>query len=188
MNILRRFLLCLWSLALMAAAAALGVCAFRPDTAQYVLERSQRLLTASHYFWWLMLAALVLFLLGFVGVFVSLFRKHAPTQVIIGKSDGGQVNISLEAVDNVVRKAALSVNGVKDVKSSLKAASNGVSIGLQITIPHDTSVPETATAIQKEVKEQLQMVAGLTVAEVTVLVSTVEGAVGKTVKDQATIV
>jgi uncharacterized alkaline shock family protein YloU len=81
----------------------------------------------------------------------------------------------MEAVDNVVKRAALSVSGVKDVKSKLKAANNGVSVNLQVALPHDTNVPETATAIQTAVKEQLQTITGLTVAEVAIVVTSVEG-------------
>jgi uncharacterized alkaline shock family protein YloU len=139
-----------------------------------------RLLTGSRYFWWLLLAAVALLLLGMLGLFVSLARKREPTQVIIGRSEGGQVNISLEAVDDVVRKAALSVNGVREVKTRLKAGKNGVDVSLRIVIPHDTSVPETSTALQNAVKEQLQAIAGLTVAEISVLVSTVEGKMAPT--------
>ena len=182
MNILRRFLLCLWSLALMAVAAALGVYAFRPAMLQDTLDKLYRFLTGSQHFWWLLLVAVALLFFGMLGIFVSLARKSVPTQVIVGKSEGGQVNISLEAVDNVVHKAALAVNGVREVKSKLKALNNGVGISLQITMPHDTNVPETATAVQTAVKEQLQIVTGLTVAEVAVLVSTVEGRPAKTLE------
>ena len=175
MNVLRRFLLCLWSLALITAAAAVGVFAFRPETSEYAISRLDILFGSSLYFWWLLLGAVVLLLFGMLGVFVSLARKTEPTQVVVGNSEGGQINISLEAVDNVVRKAALSVEGVRDVKSRLKAAKNGLGIRLQIALPHDTSVPATSTAVQTAVKEQLQMVTGLTVAEVAVLVSSVEG-------------
>jgi uncharacterized alkaline shock family protein YloU len=175
MNMLRRLLLCLWSLVLIALGAALAVCAFRPAATQYGLDRLYRLLTGSAHFWWLLLAAVTLFLCGVLGVFVSLARKSTPSQVVVGKSESGQVNISLEAVDNVVHKAALSVAGVKDIKSRLKTANNGLGIYLQIAIPHDTNVPETATAVQNAVKEQLQLVTGLMVTEVAVLVSTVDG-------------
>ena len=184
MNVLRRILLCLWSLAFIAAAAALGVCAFRPATAQYSLDRVYRVLTHSAYFWWLLLGAVILLLCGMLGVFISLARKAASAQVIIGRSEGGQVNISLDAVDSVVHKAALTVSGVGEVKSHLKAAKNGVGIKLRITLPHETNVPETATAVQIAVKEQVQAVTGLTVTEVIVLIANVAG---KAAKEQVTI-
>ena len=185
MNMLRRFLLCLWSLVIIASATSLGVCTLRPVTTRPGLVRLYTLLTGPEYFWWLLLVAVVMLLCGMLGIFVALAGKSAPAQVIIGNSEGGQVNISLEAVDNVVHKAALSVNGVREVKSRLKAAKNGVSIKLQISLPHDINVPDTATAVQKVVREQLQMITGLSVAEVAVLVSTMED---KAVKTQATII
>jgi uncharacterized alkaline shock family protein YloU len=187
MKILRRFLLCLWSLALIATAAVVGVCAFRPVDTQYYLDKLYYVLIGGQYFWWLLLAAVVLLLGGMLGVFASLARKPAPPQVVIGKSEGGQVNICLDAVDNVVHKAALSVPGVREVKSRIKAAKNGVSIKMQIGLPHDTNVPETSTEVQKVVKEQLQVVTGLAVAEVTVLVATVSGLAVKTAREQNTI-
>ncbi|MCL1976222.1 MAG: alkaline shock response membrane anchor protein AmaP [Firmicutes bacterium] len=175
MNILRRFLLFLWSLGLITVAAAVGVCALRPEEARFSVDRLYKLLTLSDYFWWLLLAAVVLLLCGMLSLFVSLAKKSAPQQIVIGKSEGGQVNISLQAVDSVVHRAALTVDGVKEVKSRLNAANNGLGISLQIALPHEMNVPETATAVQTAVKEQLQMVTGLVVGEVTVLISTVEG-------------
>lgn len=175
MNMLRRFLLCLWSLALIAGASVAGVCAFREDVAQYWLRRLEIVLLSGQFFWWLLLFAVALLLVGMLGVFVSFARKAQPTEVVVGVGEGGQVNISLTAVDNVVRKAALSVNGVKEVKSHLKPAAGGLGIKLEISIPHDIIVPETAAAVQEAVKTQLQAITGLTVAEVTVLVSSVEG-------------
>jgi uncharacterized alkaline shock family protein YloU len=62
-----------------------------------------------------------------------------------------------------------------------------VGIKLEIVLPHDTNVPETATAVQKAVKEQVQMVTGIAALEVAVLVSTVEGSAVKTYKEQTTI-
>ena len=183
MNVLRRFLLCLWSLILMAVAAVLGLCAFRPATVQYSLDKLYRVLCGSQNFWWLLLASVILLFLGALSLFISLARKSVPTQVVVGNSEGGQVNISLDAVDNVVRQAALSVGGVKDVTTKLKAASNGVGINLQISMPYDTNVPETATAVQTVVKEQVQAITGLTVAEVAVLISTVEGKPAKIVEN-----
>ena len=185
MNILRRFLLCLWSVASIAAAAALGVCALRPAAIENSLDRLHRLLTGAHYFWWLLLAAVVLLLCGMLGVFVSLARKSTPSQVAVGKSEGGLINISLDAVDNVVHKAALSVNGIQEIKSHLKTANNGVIIKLEAVMPHETNVPETATALQRAVKEQVQAITGIAVTQVAVLISTVGG---NAAKNQTTIV
>jgi len=187
MNMLRRFLLCLWSMAILAAAAAVGVCAFRPAEMEYILSRLFNLLTGAQYFWWLLLGAFILLICGMLGVFVSLARKSALPQVVIGKSEGGQVNICLVAVDNVVQKAAFSVEGVREVKSRLKAAKNGVSVKLQIALPHDINVPETSTEVQNAVKEQLQTITGLAVAEVAVLVTNVTGKAVKPVKEHAAI-
>ncbi|MCL1816632.1 MAG: alkaline shock response membrane anchor protein AmaP [Clostridiales bacterium] len=184
MNVLRRFLLCLCSLATIAVAAAVGVCAFSPEATRFSLDRLYRFLTEPYYFYWLLLAAVVLLLWGLFSFFVSLAKKPAPAQVVVGTSEGGQVNISLDAVDNVVRKAALSVDGVKNVESHIKATKNGVAIKLKISLPHDTSVPNTSTAIQTEVKKQLDMVVGLTAVSVAILVSAVEGRATKIGNEQ----
>lgn len=183
MNFLRRFLLCLWSLALIAGAASIGVCAFNPVSAKYYTYWLDSVAGSGRFFWWLLLTSVVLLVLGMLGVFVALARKAAPpNQVVIGRSEDGQVNISLNAVDNVVRKAALSVTGVKEVKVHLKPLDNTLHISLQIALPHDISMPETAAAVQQVVKEQLQAITGLAVADVAVLVSSVEDKVNKTVQ------
>jgi len=110
-----------------------------------------------------------------LGVFVALAHKSEPGQVIIGKSEGGQVNISLLAIDSVVHKAVLSVTVIRDLKTRIKAVANGVSINLKIAIAHNINVPETATAVQNAVKEQVQSITGLNIAEVNVLIVNIEG-------------
>ena len=175
MNILRRFLLCLWGVMLIAVAAMVGVCAFRYDVGQYWLGRMEILLHSGRFFWWMMLCGVVLLLVGILSLFAAFARKARPYQVVIGIAEGGQMNISMDAVDNVVRKAVLGVNGVKEVKSHLKPLGNSVDVKLEITIPHDISAPETAAAVQEAVKSQLLAIAGITVEEVAVLISGVEG-------------
>lgn len=173
MNMLRRLLLCLWSLVLIADAAVVGVCAFRQDVAQYWLNRLEPLLLSGRYFWWLLLAGVLMLVVGMLGVFVALARKAQPAEVVVGMSEGGQVNVSLVAVDNVVRKAAQGISGVKEVQPHLKSTGASVDIGLEIVIAHDVNVPETAAAVQEAVKSQLQTITGLTITEVKVLVSSV---------------
>jgi len=175
MNMLRRFLLCLWSLMLIAVAAVIGVCAFRTKVAQYWLSRLETLMLSGQFFWWLMLGAVILMIIGVLSLFAALARKARPHQVMIAMAEGGQMNISLAAVDNVIRKAVMGVNGVREVKTHLKPLGNSVGVKLEITIPHDISAPETATAVQEVVKEHLLTFTGISVNDVAVLVSGVEG-------------
>lgn len=176
MNVLRRFLLCIWSLILIAAAAVIGVCAFREDVVDYWLRKLGIVFKSGDFFWPLILCAAAVLVLGILGVYVALARKSAPTQVVIGASEGGQVNISLSAVDHVVQKAAQTIADVREVRTQIKAMRDGVEVSLHLTMPHEVNVPETAAAVQSAVKTQLEGMTGLHVTEVKVLIANVADA------------
>lgn len=173
MNALRRLLLFLGSLLFVACSAVVGVCAIRLDVANYWLRRLEMVFKSGDYLVILLICAALALILGIVGIFVALARKSGPAQVVIGESEGGQVNISLAAVDNVVKKAAQAVTEVRDVKTKLKAVRDGVEVSLHLTVPFEVNVPETAAGVQSAVKAELEGMTGLRVSQVKVLIANV---------------
>ena len=173
MNFLRRLLLFIWSLLFIKIAAAVGIFAFRQDLADTWLGQLTTVFTSGNYHWLLVGIAAGLLVLGAFSIFVALAHKHEVSQMIIGSSESGQVNISLKAIDSVVKKACAEITVVHDLHTKIKAMRDGVSIFLNLTVPHGTNIPETSASLQAVVKEQVEALTGLRVTEVKVLITNV---------------
>lgn len=90
--------------------------------------------------------------------------------ITVEKSDSGEVSMSVPAIKTIISKAAKQVTGTKEVRSEVSQSGNGLLVKLHTMVVPDHNVPGIAAALQAIVKEQLEKVGGLKVAEVRVLV------------------
>ena len=67
-------------------------------------------------------------------------------------------------------KAVKRVEGVKEIRSAVKDSPEGLIITMHMMINPEHSVPEMSKNVQTAIKESLETIGGLTVAEVRVLV------------------
>lgn len=100
----------------------------------------------------------------------SLKVQKPPKSIIINNTLVGQVSITVPAIKVIIMKAIKKVEGVKEVKSDIKSAAEGVVVNLHIMIDPELSVPETTKSIQNIVKQYLEEIGGMPVAEIKVLV------------------
>ena len=173
MNFLRRLLLFIWSLLFVKIAAAVGIFAFRQDLADTWLRQLNTVFTSGNYHWLLIGVAAGLLVLGAFSIFVAFARKHEPQQMLVGSSESGQVNISLKAIDSVVKKACAEITIAHDLHTKIKAMREGVAISLNLSVPHGTNIPETSANLQAIVKQHVESLTGLRVTEVKVLITNV---------------
>ena len=113
---------------------------------------------------------ILLLVLAAISVFSNLKREPRVKSVIVESSLSGQVSISEEAVKTIIMKAVKKVEGVKEIKPEVSSGNNGVSVYLHMMINPEYSVPEMSAKIQEMVKEYLEDIGGLQVAEIRILV------------------
>jgi uncharacterized alkaline shock family protein YloU len=90
--------------------------------------------------------------------------------VVVETSTAGEVSMSIPAIKAIIMKAVKQVAGVKEIKPSVGQSTAGLTIKLHAMINPEHNVPEVAQSLQAVVKDQLEKVGGLQVAEVKVLV------------------
>ena len=95
-------------------------------------------------------------------------RPKQVRQVRVETADGSGVDISLEAIDSVVRRAASSVSQVKHLTSRLRVAGEGLIIALHIMVPAGTAIPDIGMAVRRAVASELETIVGLTAKEIRV--------------------
>ena len=91
-------------------------------------------------------------------------------EVLVEQGFPGEVSISVAAIKVIIMKAVKHVEGVRETRPIVKQSSDGVVIKLHTTINPDLSVPQLAQSLQAVVKDSLEKIAGLQVAEIKVLV------------------
>lgn len=162
-----RFVLFLYNLFLLLLAGTAVVAAMgKPEPLNYItlaLSTSQNRIIVG-------IAAIFIIVLT-VFVLISLFnRKPKNNSIIVENSLAGQVSITVAAVKVIIMKAVKKVEGVKDIKPVVSDGPEGLIIYLHMMINPEYSVPEMSKNIQDSVKEYLQNIGGLQVAEIRVLV------------------
>lgn len=153
-------------LLLIMAAAILGLAMGRPEPLNYInmalATTEGRMISA---------AAAILVIALTIFVLISLLQKRPKqTSINISSSLNGQVSITIDAIKVIIMKAVKRVEGVKEILSAVKDSPEGLIITMHMMINPEHSVPEMSKNVQTAIKESLETIGGLTVAEVRVLV------------------
>lgn len=118
-------------------------------------------------------------LVGAVFFIVSLrllwyaFRRRGTSQTTIHETALGEVRISLNAIENLIRRVGRQVNGIRDLHPRVRAAEGGLKIDLRAWVSPDINVPDVSDHLQGQVKKHIRNVVGMDVAEISILVKDV---------------
>lgn len=162
-----RFLIFLTSLLLVAAALVLGLAA-----ARVYLVLQQGMVFANLHIpgnWQAGVAALLLLLMGLRLGYLA-FARERQGQMLVQKSDLGEVSIALAAIENLVQRTARQVPGVREVRSRVAAKPEGLAVRLQAWVGNDANVPELGARLQEAVRQRLQEVISVDATAISVAV------------------
>ncbi|MCR6545956.1 alkaline shock response membrane anchor protein AmaP [Dehalobacterium formicoaceticum] len=120
---------------------------------------------------WIIGVTAALVLIGALYLLVSAFLRDPVFNVKITSNETGEISITMPAVEALVKKAAFQIKGVKEVKPLIKHTGDGIALFLKVSMQPGTIIPQSAEELQTLVKEYLDQVAGLSVAEIKVLIT-----------------
>lgn len=176
MNIIRRLFLFIGGLIFIFVGVFGIICLTDTSICRYMILSLQNFFFNSGYFWSVIGIAAVIIVVGLISIYLSIahVKKQGPLAQIT-MSEGGNVSISMQAIDSVVKRAASKVTGVQDVKTQIKNVpeNGGIAILLNISVPAESNIPEITGVLQEEVKSKTEAMTGLKVLEVKVLVASV---------------
>lgn len=122
--------------------------------------------------WEVTVAGLVLLFISLKLLFSGLKVKRI-SETVIRNGDLGAVTISLGALENMVLSIIREVDNIKDVKVSIKAVDDGVSIRLKLVVNFDVVIPEITEELQNTIKSNVESTAGVIVKDVKICVENV---------------
>ena len=106
------------------------------------------------------------------------------------KTDLGTLKINNEVIASIARNAALQVDGVENIKTSLVTTvmdffnkgyhnkgislditENEVKIGVTVVVRYGMNIPDVANVVQENIRTAIEEMTGLTVSEVNVSIA-----------------
>jgi uncharacterized alkaline shock family protein YloU len=124
-------------------------------------------------------AACAAFLLLFNYIFYRAFTVSGQKGGTIAfDNPSGRVNVSLLAIEDLIKRVANKTPEVREIKSKISASKKGLQIKITLVLRADGSIPEVTSRVQELVKKKVQEAIGLDESiEVTIYV-------GKILPDQ----
>ncbi len=110
-------------------------------------------------------AGLIFFLVS-VRLIIFAFSRRGGGQAVVHETALGDVRIALDAVENLVRKVARGIKGVRDIKGTVTRTQGGLVVELRAVISPEVSIPDVSEEMQSAVKSYVRRVVGVEVAEV----------------------
>ncbi|MCJ8011185.1 alkaline shock response membrane anchor protein AmaP [Paenibacillus sp. KQZ6P-2] len=117
--------------------------------------------------------AAVLLLLSFRFFYISIRRERVDIPSIDQRTEYGDIQISVETIENLCLKAASRIRGAKDLKARIRVREAGLEIMIRTVVEGDVSIPTMTTEIQKQVHDYLQETTGIPVSNVAVYIANV---------------
>ncbi len=138
-------------------------------------ERSTDVLAASPQ--WAVLAGIALFAVTVIYL-VSGIPRRLEEQYITYKSDGGEVSISVKAVNDLLSRLDGEFADIVSLKSSLRPRGGSMDVDFDIKVKAGALIPELTRLLQDRVRESIQDNLGLAdIRNVRVMVRDIVGAV-----------
>ena len=131
--------------------------------------------------WELALVFVLLFIASAWIIYPFFFSERISTTPI-SKSDIGEIDITLDALDSLVNNIALEQEGVVSIKNRLKSTEKGLIISLTAKIFPSETIPSITRGLQELVKSYIENTTGVSVVEVKVLVEQISKDDEKNVK------
>lgn len=97
-------------------------------------------------------------------------KPERKKQAVVHEGGLGQVRVSLAAIEALAEKVAAAKPGIKEVKAKVASSSQGIALNLKLNSAPDINIPAVSEDIQREVKDSIFQVVGITVSEVRVVV------------------
>jgi uncharacterized alkaline shock family protein YloU len=101
------------------------------------------------------------------------FKRKYSGQTVVHETALGEVRVTLDAIENLVKKVARQVQGVREVAGRVYMGPAGIRVALSVVVSPDISIPSVSNEVQTSVKSYVRSVVGVDVSEVSVFVENI---------------
>lgn len=115
--------------------------------------------------------SLLCMLLSVRFIWVIIRSRHARRPTINQSNELGQIQVTIETIEQIALKSAYQIAGISDAKAKVQVTDVGLSIIVRANVDGELTIPELAQQIQSNVKTHIQQIAGIPVAQVNIYIS-----------------
>lgn len=173
MKFLERFTLVIYSLIILIVSVILSLLIFNWIEFAVIVEMLQALITGALSSKITLGVCVVFILLSIKCMFFDEKSKEVlkETQGILLRNENGQLMISRETLDNIVKNATTGFENVKSCNTRIEVnEENQLKITLFLTVNENVIIKELASNLQTKIKDEVKKVSDLDVQEVNVKV------------------
>jgi uncharacterized alkaline shock family protein YloU len=117
--------------------------------------------------------AAILFLLSIRFFYISVRRDSSSIPSIDQRTDYGDIQISVETIQNLSYKAASRVRGIREVKTKIVIADAGLEIMVRAIVDGESSIPVLTEEVQRQVHDHVENITGIPVSNVSVYIANI---------------
>lgn len=177
MKFLERFALVIYSYIIILLSVVLSLLVFNWIDFDVVTDMVHALVTGAVSSKITLGVSVVFILLSIKCIFFDEKSKERvkETQGVLLKNENGQLMISRETIDNMVKNAVAGFENVKECNTKIDVNSeNQLRITLFLVVNENVIIKELASNLQTKIKEEVKKVSDLDVQEVNVKVTSLQ--------------
>ena len=129
------------------------------------------------------IAVLVIYVLLAAMALMTIFggkgKRSERGFITVDSSESGRTRIAVGAVDQMIRQAVRSVDGITDMKASIVNNQEAIAINCNVGVAGGVHVPTITMNIQRAIRSYIELNCGVAVSEVSVSVHSVMDAEAK---------
>lgn len=131
----------------------------------------------SNYMQIAMVALLTVYLLLSLSVICLVFKKDSKRAergfVTVDSADTGKVRIAMAAIEQMVKQAAYTVDGIADMKIGINNADDAIEIQVNVAMVSGSHVPTVTLNMQRAIRQYVEMNCGVAVRSVSISIQSV---------------
>lgn len=177
MKFLERFALVIYSYIIILLSVVLSLLVFNWIDFDVVTDMAHALVTGAVSSKITLVVSVIFILLSIKCIFFDERSKERvkEAQGILLKNENGQLMISKESIDNMVKNAVAGFENVKECNTKIDVNSeNQLRITLFLIVNENVVIKELASNLQTKIKEEVKKVSDLDVQEVNVKVTSLQ--------------
>ncbi|WP_411347402.1 alkaline shock response membrane anchor protein AmaP [Paenibacillus sp. WLX2291] len=117
--------------------------------------------------------AVVLFLLSIRFFYVSIRTERGNLNAVHQHTEFGDIQISLETIENMTLKVAGRTRGVRDLKTRVRVIESGLDITIRAVVDGETPIPSLTETMQKTIHTEIEQITGIPVSNVSVYIANI---------------
>lgn len=122
------------------------------------------------------IAFVILYLLLAAVIVHMLCKREASAErgfITVDSSETGKVRISVPAIEQMVKQAVRSVDGIADMKINVDSVDEAIDIQMNVTMVNGSHVPTVTLSMQRAIRRYVEMNSGVAVHAVSISIQAV---------------